>query len=129
MEVKYVYKPVVIETAEQAADLPYATVAVLDDGVTVYSAVKRRDAGGYWLAGDDSEDDAGMIGWTALVKVEVKEETSVSAPSRRPVPFEEITFSLGGTSITDVHGRDITAEYTDWMASLPRKTRFCSEWV
>lgn len=63
-----IYEPVMITSVEIAEAVPVGTVAYLHDGITAYSAIKRADGGGYWLAGDSDEDNEGMVGWTALLE-------------------------------------------------------------
>lgn len=78
------YRPVLVESAEQADALPIGTVATLSedigDGVADFYAAIKAEAG--WERTDSSGPSwmspapaAGMIGWTALVPVDAEEET------------------------------------------------------
>ncbi|MGO2362181.1 MAG: hypothetical protein ACTH6N_13765 [Brachybacterium tyrofermentans] len=81
------YKPVLIESAEQAEALPIGTVATLSedigDGVAdFYAATKAEDG---WERTDSSGPSwmspapaTGMVGWTALVPIEAEEERARS---------------------------------------------------
>ena len=66
------YRPVLIETAEQAEALPDGTVVRHDD----YMPVERwhHDGGGYWDNGEFPPTSADLVGRTALVPVEAEEE-------------------------------------------------------
>ena len=70
------YRPVLIESAEQAEALPIGTVAT-DLGSTIISAAVRTDVGlGWFVSGDEMTDmHEHMVGWTALVPIEAEEET------------------------------------------------------
>lgn len=66
------YKPVLIETAEQAEALPIGTVA-FDESRMRGPLLKEADD--YWF-GDRSRDneEVAYFGWTALVPIEAEEE-------------------------------------------------------
>ena len=69
------YKPVRIESAEQAEALPIGTVATRHDGDWHDAAIKLYDNA--WQeasAGDWASSNGEMVGWMALVPVEVEEE-------------------------------------------------------
>lgn len=70
------YKPVLIETVEQAEALPVGTVAT-DLGTSIVSAAVRTDVGlGWFVSGDEMTDmHEHLVGWTALVPIEAEEET------------------------------------------------------
>ena len=68
------YKPVLIESAEQAEALPVGTLA-RDGDLSV--AVKAED--GHWARTDVADGlpmmgSSSMAGWTALVPIEAEEE-------------------------------------------------------
>ncbi len=70
------YKPVLIETAEQAEALPAFTVARYIDG-DVRAAIKTID--GLWESipgfyGEEAYFPEDFIGWTALVPIEAEEQ-------------------------------------------------------
>lgn len=70
------YKPVRIESAEQAEALPRGTVAIRHDGDWHDAAVKLYDNAWQEASAEDWATSNGeMVGWTALVPVEAKEET------------------------------------------------------
>ena len=77
------YKPVRIESAEQAEALTGGTVATYGEGNMkltahrVASLAMKPDA---WNVMDDLLSSSDMVGWTALVPVEAKEETSAPHP-------------------------------------------------
>ena len=87
------YRPVLIETAEQADALPVGTVATLSedigDGVAdFYAATKAEDG---WERTDSSGPSwmspapaTGMIGWTALVPIEAGTEYRPDTTAIRP---------------------------------------------
>ena len=69
------YRPVLIESAEQAEALPVGTVAYLpgfNGWVTPAAKVGPSD----WRSGDDDPGtrDRTMVDWTALVPIEAEEE-------------------------------------------------------
>ena len=79
------YKPVKIESAEQAEALPAFTVARYIDGDT-RAAIKTID--GIWESipgfyGEEAHFSEDMIGWTALVPIEAEEEMRAFYDSKR----------------------------------------------
>ena len=64
------YRPVLIESAEQAEALPEGTAATSD-----FDFVRERCISG-WTGGDGQKlyRHAAMVGWTALVPIEAEEE-------------------------------------------------------
>ena len=93
------YKPVLIETVEQAEALPAFTVASYIDG-DVRAAIKTID--GIWESipsfyGEEAHFSEDFIGWTALVPIEAEEETTTANDygdldtpySRLVTPWEE----------------------------------------
>ena len=67
------YKPVLIESAEQAEALPVGTVATVTGGAD--AAVRVAFGNGWSVSGDELTDASEhMIGWTALVPIEAEEE-------------------------------------------------------
>lgn len=85
------YKPVLIESAEQAEALPWGTLAF--DQVRMHCTL-QKEADNYWF-GDRSLDneEVARFGYTALVPIEAEEETDAGldlTPLRRLVtPWEE----------------------------------------
>ena len=72
------YKPVLIETAEQAEKLPDGTVAIDRPQGTGIPEASVKTGGGKWMGtldGDRPYDCAAMIGDYALVPIEAEEET------------------------------------------------------
>lgn len=71
------YRPVLIESAEQAEALPIFTIATIEDSpVTGYPEVARKIVNG-WRNRDLMDGripHADMVGWTALVPIEAEEE-------------------------------------------------------
>ena len=68
------YKPVLIESAEQAEALPEGTLARHADGPGMDHAHKVRPLGrDLWLAVGGNCTNAEMVGWTALVPIEAEE--------------------------------------------------------
>ncbi|WP_010550512.1 hypothetical protein [Brachybacterium paraconglomeratum] len=87
------YRPVLIESAEQAEALPVGTVATTAD---VYQVSRKIEDDGAWHRPDLIDDlgwDEDMVGWSALVPIEAEEEWDVvgdAAVGRRLVtPWEE----------------------------------------
>ena len=74
------YRPVLIESAEQAEALPRGTVATYGKGSAKLTAHRvtviavKPDA---WLVMDDFLSSSDMVGWTALVPIEAEEEWTV----------------------------------------------------
>ena len=76
------YRPVLIESAEQAEELPIGTVAARHDGDWHDAAVKLF--GGAWReasAEDWVVSGVEVVGWTALVPIEAEEETKTVSTS------------------------------------------------
>ena len=63
------YKPVLIESVEQAEALPEATVAAHPDHWP------REKFQSVWQECDGLWDNSAMVGWTALVPIEAEEGT------------------------------------------------------
>lgn len=67
------YRPVLIESAEQAEALPVGTVATVTGGAD--AAVRVAFGNGWSVSGDELTDASEhMIGWMALVPIEAEEE-------------------------------------------------------
>lgn len=72
------YKPILIESVEEAEALPGGTVATYGEGNMtltahrVTSLAMKPDA---WNVMDDLLSSSDMVGWTALMPIEVEEET------------------------------------------------------
>ena len=68
------YKPVLIESVEQAEHLPVGTVAMHRIGPG--AAVRVGYGLGWSMGGEEmSEHHSHMVGWTALVPIEAEEGT------------------------------------------------------
>ena len=68
------YKPVLIETAEQAEALPVGTVATHPEFFPMEAF--QADEGTMWTGFDrDIVEPEDMVGWTALVPIEAEEGT------------------------------------------------------
>ena len=65
------YRPMLIESAEQAHALPVGTVATHPD----YWPREKGNLLGSWEGPGDAMQNAEMVGWTALVPIEAEEET------------------------------------------------------
>lgn len=75
------YRPVLIESAEQAEALPLSTRAIRPDG----QAAARLDGvseGGQWTSKLRLYAHDEVIGWTALVPIEAEEETTGALVNR-----------------------------------------------
>lgn len=68
------YKPVLIESAEQAEALPVGTLARHDDHMPV-EKWRDGDGGTHWGYIEESVEVDLLLGWTALVPIEAEEET------------------------------------------------------
>lgn len=71
------YRPVLIESAEQAEALPAGTIALHGSPGGRSVASRLPDPHGLllgWITSDGRESFEGMVGWTALVPVEAREE-------------------------------------------------------
>lgn len=66
------YKPVLIETVEQAEELPLGTIASVDDSWTE-PAIKR--GGDYWSHSGYFRKDSYVVDWYALIPIEVPSES------------------------------------------------------
>ena len=103
------YKPALIETAEQAEALPDGTVALLDNGFEVCV----KDSADAWLGthGPGAFTDQSAIGMTALV----------------PIEAEEVHVTARGLLELDMHGRaDVNHDVAD--ARLYRRTEYRTPW-
>lgn len=73
------YRPVLIESAEQAEALPAGTLARHSEGAGMDHAHKIAAMpglmGSHWVSSMGVESNAAMVGWTALVPIEAEEET------------------------------------------------------
>ena len=85
------YRPVLIETAAQAEQLPVSTRAIRPDGQAA-ARLDGVDDDGQWTSKLRLYAHDEVIGWTALVPVEAEEETRIS-----PEMFAEIDARLAYT--------------------------------
>ena len=85
------YKPVLIESAEQAEALPVGTTVTHPD----YWPREKANLLGSWEGPGDAMQNVDMVGWTALVPIEAEEETLWSGSrhlytqTRYVTPWEE----------------------------------------
>lgn len=84
------YKPVLIETAEQAEALPTGTLARHSEGAGMDHAHKIAAMpglmGSHWVSSMGVESNAAMVGWTALVPIEAEEEWALIYDGEEPTP-------------------------------------------
>ena len=85
------YKPVLIESAEQAEALPVGTVATFR-GVCCGSEVAIRDQDGEWWDAPGGITQKGpaytdqtIVGWTALVPIEAEVEVEMEEVAPHPL--------------------------------------------
>ena len=112
------YRPVLIESAEQAEALPRGTVATYGGGnVTltahrITSIAAKPDA---WNGMDDLLSSSDMVGWSALVPIEAEEETQID-----PQVFAELDARLAYTQAAyalppgDLQVRHVKRLVTPW---------------
>lgn len=78
------YRPVLIETAEQAEALPIGTVAVFaQNGMPSTTAIKLAGPLPGWWLGDERVLPWEVRGWSALVPIEVEVEYIRESGGRR----------------------------------------------
>ena len=100
------YKPVLIESAEQAEALPEGTI------ITHADNYPQEKFGGLWgREGNSSASLAEEEGWTALVPIEAEEE------STREFRGSNGTWHM--TSPVDVHESPHTRYVTPWQEGTP----------
>ena len=129
------YRPVLIESAEQAEALPEGTIMFLPAGPHVWTA---RDPGGEFLDHygrpwhfENTQDDEPF---TALVPIEAEEETSVvvRASGFRDIaahPYSEASMDSDGNvwfgeGLSRV---DVTEQFNEW-AKQHTRTRYVTPW-
>lgn len=141
------YRPVLIESAEQAEALPVGTVAhrvlkfestwdtieqpevAVKIGINAWCATAVDDDAWDWL-------DRHLVGWSALVPIEAEEETQGITTWPRPddAPWPKRSHlcedSAGDYYYRDEDGvaHDITEEMTHWLAAQPVRTRLVTPW-
>ena len=128
------YRPVLIESAEQAEALPVGTVG--HEPPHLYAYIKK--ARNYWRGtGDDAAlTDYEMPPFTALVPIEAEKETrgitTWPRPGNAPWPEHSDLYSNsdGEHYYRDEDGvaHDITEEMTAWLAAQPVHTRYVTPW-
>ena len=127
------YKPVKIETAEQAEALPINTLAISADGVD--PAIRKED-GWHGIFGDPPYSHAEMVSDYALVPIKAEEETQGITTWPRPdnAPWPEHS-DLCSNSDGEYYYRegdgtahDITEEMTAWLDAHPVRTRLVTPW-
>ena len=83
------YRPVLIESAEQAEALPDGTVALAHPGEPETGVAHRCGCGDRscrWLKEGRSRSSGYVVGWTALVPIEAEEETDAHLVSADHFP-------------------------------------------
>ena len=94
------YKPVLIESAEQAEALPINTLAISADGVD--PAIRKED-GWHGIFGDPPYSHAEMVSDYALMPIEAEEQTTF------PIEEPEGTAYIGyGAAFDTPHARLVT---------------------
>lgn len=80
------YRPVLIETAEQAEALPIGTWARSDvgGGIPEETVVRTADERQPWRNGPAAWSSSEIVGWTALVPIEAEEEWALLYDSWEP---------------------------------------------
>ena len=133
------YKPVPIETIEQAKALPVGTFATryVNDGLSPRREMSVREdredsAIKWWHGFGGYTSHEPMIGWTALVPIEAGEETSKTFPDGQP--YYTHTRVGGGPRryiVRDDEGNqlaDVTDEVNAWEATRKTRTRLVTPW-
>ncbi|MFE7605759.1 hypothetical protein ACFU1Q_11415 [Brachybacterium paraconglomeratum] len=93
------YRPVLIESAEQAEALPVGTIALLgperpaafenEAGIKVGPEETSEGVPLWLVRSQGTADDARMVGWTALVPIEAEEERHAIAECEIGAPGTE----------------------------------------
>lgn len=85
------YRPVLIESAEQAEALPVGTVAILDDATlpVALHVIKTAEHLMPWRNGKHVGADENVVGAQALVPIEAEEERQAIAECEIGVPGTE----------------------------------------
>lgn len=111
------YRPVLIESSEQAEALPLFTIATIEDSpATGYPEVARKIVNGWRNRDliDGRIPHAEMIGWTALVPIEAEPEYAV-----RLGPEGGMVLPIGTRDPAPGHGG---------VDNLPRQRRLVTPW-
>ncbi|GLI30374.1 MULTISPECIES: hypothetical protein [Brachybacterium] len=119
------YRPVLIESAEQAEALPVGTIALLgperpeafENAAAVKVGPEETSEGvPLWLVhSQGTADDARMVGWTALVPIEAEEQTQID-----PQVFAELDARIAYTQAAyalppgDLQVRHVKRLVTPW---------------
>lgn len=116
------YRPVLIESAEQAEALPIGTVATHAKGSGMDHAHKLFPPLGHtesllWASLTGLVSNAGMVGWMALVPIEAEEETRSVA--RHPG---------GGQTNYNTEAAGNPGRMGEYIASLPVESRYVTPW-
>lgn len=115
------YRPVLIQTADQAAALPIGTVAEYHDEDSWRDVAVKVARNDWRSAGSDPGmdwSDAYLIDWTALVPVEVEEEMRVTK-------FHLGTITADGARFDDRTGEPTEHErrlVTPWQSERDAKS-------
>ena len=125
------YKPVLIETVEQAEALPINTLAISADGVD--PAIRKED-GWHGIFGDPPYSHAEMVSDYALMPIETEEETGVvvqvagfADPDRYPYAGASMD-SEGKVWFGDGTDRvDVTDEFNEWANQYTQR-RYATRW-
>lgn len=126
------YRPVLIESAEQAEALPEGTVALQSWG---HGTTARTLTNGRWITPSGSAlPHAEVVGMQALVPIEAEEETSVvfkaaGFQDTATHPYSEASMdSDGNVWFGDGLNRvDVTEEFNEW-AKQHTRTRYVTPW-
>ena len=131
------YKPVTIETVEQAEALPIGTVARADYIPEGWTYVTVRVRGGWH---DEHFQATGplphseVVSMTALVPIEAEEETSVvvraaGLQNAATHPYSEASMDSDGNVWFDgwLNRVDVTDEFNEW-AKQHTRTRLVTPW-
>ena len=124
------YRPVLIESAEQAEALPEG--AFIIDALDLVA--RREKAGRYagrWITEEDGCLDDPVMPAQALVPIEAEEETSavVWAAGSRDYPYSEASMDSDGNVWfgDDLRRVDVTDEFNEW-AKRHTRTRLVTPW-
>ena len=116
------YRPVLIETVEQAEALPIGTIALLwpdrpeayENHAAVKAGPEDTSAGvPLWLVDSQGTDTGvGMVGWTALV----------------PIEADEVAVIVSGGLERDMHGATFVNVTPDGSRRDYRRTEYHTRW-
>ena len=110
------YRPVLIETAEQAEALHVGTIAHVDErGIMNYARKVEGWGVQSWRLRTEELEHADMVGWTALVPIEAEEEWALIYDGEDPTPCADEADAREWAHI-DGEGRAPSRRYiTPWI--------------